>query len=90
MLKIPKDKIETLEFSIRGKTYGEERTYKPIIKELDSIEIGEGVLVMSDEWSGKTSISSYINYWRRAEHKQKKFSTRTLADKSGVCVIRVV
>ena len=81
---LQKDEVLKVEVTNRGHS-GENGV---IYRAVDSLKVGQGVQIERDEWKTRTAPSSTIPavFNRRG----KKFSIRTLVDKSGWLIVRKV
>ncbi len=80
-------KINQAEFDvIRTATRYGSAPLNPIVSEISSLDVGQGLIIKNEEWTRKGSISSHAAY--QAKKLDRKFITRKLADRSGVAVLR--
>lgn len=80
MKKINKGDFEKLVFV--------EKTYSnPVIAELLKLEVGEGLIVKTEEWKKKTPLSVMWGSYKNRHNIHLK--VKQLADKSGWGVLRI-
>jgi hypothetical protein len=78
MQKLNREEVDRLYFGHEG-----------LIRELKTLEIGEGLVIKHEEWTKKTSVDRYVAQSFRKSRSEMKFKTRRLNDKSGYVVIRI-
>jgi len=84
------EKINKEEFyktAIKARTRSLEDT--PILKELNKLEINEGVKLLKDEWNKTTTFPSYVQQSFRSCRSEKKFTSHVLKDGTGWLVLRI-
>lgn len=80
MQKITKDMFDIIPYSRAGTRVSK----SPERKALDSLEIGEGLIIKKQEWTCKSVPSSLAS-----SMVGKKFTQKQLSDKSGWAILRI-
>lgn len=84
MKKIPKKEIESMNMTSWNKF-----TESELFKQSQSLQIGEGLSVKTDDWVGRgTPNSSYFNVRMKHTHNPRRFSCKKLNDGKNYLIIR--
>lgn len=59
-------------------------------RQIDSLMVGQSLLIKKEEWEGKSSPASYASKLLKESRGQKKFQVRVFKDEAGWIVIRKV